>query len=220
MVDFSECILEIKQCYHNRSLFTRLSGVFFSFFFDGKRCHLCFNPEICGLDLFGCTSRKPRCFSCTQWRGFLKWLTIVFLANLECKNCSSGSCCCFLSVTEMRSFKERHKCPCSYYSNSSATFHCLLVGDLVFKLNPGPTNTCETSSTSRACRLGLSRTPLPVQSRNPSNLVMINRAPFIRNANQLMSLCLFNSRSVRNKTADIYDYVCECRADLIAITET
>ena len=32
------------------------------------------------------------------------------------------------------------KRPCSYYSNSSATFHCLLV-DLVFKLNPGPTET-------------------------------------------------------------------------------
>ena len=32
----------------------------------------------------------------------------------------------------------RHKRPCTYYSNSTATFHLLLQGDLVFKLNPGP----------------------------------------------------------------------------------
>ena len=36
---------------------------------------------------------------------------------------------------------KRAKHPCAYYSNSSATLHCLLVGDLVFKLNPGPCNT-------------------------------------------------------------------------------
>lgn len=36
---------------------------------------------------------------------------------------------------------KRQKCPCSYYANSVATFHCVLdVGDLVFKLNPGPDN--------------------------------------------------------------------------------
>ena len=34
---------------------------------------------------------------------------------------------------------KRHKRPCIYYSGSSATFHPLLIGDLVFKLNPGPT---------------------------------------------------------------------------------
>ena len=33
----------------------------------------------------------------------------------------------------------RHKRPCAYYANSNATFHLMLdVGDLVFKLNPGP----------------------------------------------------------------------------------
>ena len=35
---------------------------------------------------------------------------------------------------------KRTKRPCAYYSNSSATFHCTLEGDLVFKLNPGPVN--------------------------------------------------------------------------------
>ena len=34
---------------------------------------------------------------------------------------------------------KRHKRPCIYYSGSSGTFHPLLIGDLVFKLNPSPT---------------------------------------------------------------------------------
>ena len=32
----------------------------------------------------------------------------------------------------------RHSRPCAYYANSSGTFHLALVGDLIFKLNPGP----------------------------------------------------------------------------------
>ena len=32
----------------------------------------------------------------------------------------------------------RSKSPCAYYANSTATFHPLLEGDLVFKLNSGP----------------------------------------------------------------------------------
>ena len=35
-----------------------------------------------------------------------------------------------------------------------------------------------------------------------------------------MSLCLLNSRSVRNKSAAFFDYICECKADLVAVTET
>ena len=35
---------------------------------------------------------------------------------------------------------------CAYYSNSSATFRCMLEGDLVFKLNPGPTNNDDQSN--------------------------------------------------------------------------
>ena len=34
---------------------------------------------------------------------------------------------------------KRHKPPCTYYSESNATFHPLLTGYLIFKLNPGPT---------------------------------------------------------------------------------
>ena len=110
---------------------------------------------------------------------------------------------------------KRCKRPCSYYSNSSATFHCLLVGDLVFKLNPGPTETGEPLPTSHSRPSGSF-----VRSRNPSNLVTVNRVPFSRNGNQVLSLCLLNSRSVRNKIAVIFDYVCDCKADLVAIAET
>ncbi|XP_068735435.1 uncharacterized protein [Montipora capricornis] len=109
---------------------------------------------------------------------------------------------------------KRCKRPCSYYSNSSATFHCLLVGDLVLKLNPGPTETGEPFPTSHSRPSGSL-----VRSRNPSNLITVNRIPFSRNGNQGLSLCLLNSRSVRNKTAVIFDYVCDCKADLVAITE-
>ena len=33
---------------------------------------------------------------------------------------------------------KRHKRPCFYYPNSSAAFNMELIGDLTFKLNPGP----------------------------------------------------------------------------------
>ena len=48
-----------------------------------------------------------------------------------------------------------------------------------------------------------------------SNLVTVNRVPFSRNGNQVLSLCLLNLRSVRNKTALIFDYVYDCKADLV-----
>ena len=35
-----------------------------------------------------------------------------------------------------------------------------------------------------------------------------------------LSLCLLNTRSVRNKSAVLMDYLCDCKADLYAITET
>ena len=42
-----------------------------------------------------------------------------------------------LSVAHKRNVK-RHKRPCAYYANTSATFHLPLFGDLTFKLHPGP----------------------------------------------------------------------------------
>lgn len=36
----------------------------------------------------------------------------------------------------------------------------------------------------------------------------------------LLSFCLMNTRSVRNKTAMLMDYICDLNADLYAMTET
>ncbi|XP_027056107.1 uncharacterized protein LOC113683098, partial [Pocillopora damicornis] len=74
--------------------------------------------------------------------------------------------------------------PCKYYSNSVATLHLLLEGDLVFKLNPGPTSSSISSSKYH------------------------------------FSLCVLNARSIKNKSADIMDHVCDHKFDIIAITVT
>ena len=96
----------------------------------------------------------------------------------------------------------RHKCPCSYYSNSMAVFHLPLVGDLVFKLSPGPVanSTPRIASTLRNNDI----------HRNKSLLSPCNS----------LTMGLLNIRSLRNKTADFVDYVCETKEDLFAITET
>ena len=112
---------------------------------------------------------------------------------------------------------KRRKRPCAYYSNSTATFHCLLVGDLVFKLNPGPEN---NDNLSTLCSHGIRKTPPSMRSRNPSNLTVVNRLPLVKNVKRPLSFCLMNARSVRNKSADIFDFVCEYKIDLLAITET
>ena len=41
-----------------------------------------------------------------------------------------------------------------------------------------------------------------------------------RSRAQSLLLCSLNPRSVRNKTADMFEYVCDCKADLFAFTET
>lgn len=111
---------------------------------------------------------------------------------------------------------------CAYYSNSSATFHCLLEGDLVFKLNPGPLNNGYEQSSARRF------------SRNSSNLITVHRQPYNGTSNAPLSLvlinspsasslkfCLLNSRLVRNKTGDLVDYILhDCKPDIVAITES
>ena len=104
------------------------------------------------------------------------------------------------------------KRPCTYYSNSSATFHRLLEGNLVFKLNSGPSNN-EVGSCQRQ------RIPPLNYARNPENLNSITREPVYKISNSL-SLCLLNAQSVKNKSGNIFDCVIECKADLVAITET
>ena len=55
---------------------------------------------------------------------------------------------------------------------------------------------------------------------NPGNLININCSTRLNGHHHPMTLCTFNARSVKNKSADIVDYVCDCKADLFAITET
>ena len=107
---------------------------------------------------------------------------------------------------------KRAKRPCTFYSNSLATFHCLLEGDLVFKLNPGPLE-------KEIGNFQIQHTRPLKQSRNSANLISITCEPFYKISNSL-SLCLLNAQSVKNKSANIFDYVIECKADLVAITET
>ena len=79
--------------------------------------------------------------------------------------------------TLVRKFK-RGKRPCAYYSNSSATFHCKLEGDLVFKLNPGPTNNDDQSTNiSSHCSRGHCAA-LSSQSAVLSIAPNVNRLPF------------------------------------------
>ena len=79
-------------------------------------------------------------------------------------------------LTLVRKFKHG-KCPCAYYSNSSATFHCMLEGDLVFKLNPGPTSNDDQSTISTHCSSG-HRAALPTRSAVLSIAPNVYRLPF------------------------------------------
>ena len=83
-----------------------------------------------------------------------------------------------------------------------ATFHLPLVGDLVFKLNPGPV----VNSTPRIAST--------VQNNN------IHRNKSLLSSCYSLTMCLLNIRSLRNKTADFVDYVCETKVDLFVKTET
>ena len=120
-------------------------------------------------------------------------------------------------VFSIKKISRRSKSLCAYYANSTATFHPLLEGDLVFKLNPGPSqqgvNTTHLGQASKAkCR----------SARNTSSRIEIKPAPLNKTPgnSRLLSLCLLNAQSVRNKTADFVDYICENKYDLVAITET
>ena len=141
---------------------------------------------------YGVESNEPLCL----WN--LDVGIKVFSHFFPCGHAKTGFA--LLSSTKVK-FR-RHKCPCSYYTNSMAVFHPPLVGDLVFKLNPGPV----TNSTP--C------TTLTLQSNN------IHRNKSVLSSCNSLTMCLLNIRSLRNKTADFVDYVCKTKVDLFAITET
>ena len=130
-------------------------------------------------------------------------------------------------ITARSSFQRRRKIrrhgrPRAYYSKTTATFHDLLIGDLVFKLNPGPTGErMPVIVSTRSDYRHIAQSTMP--SRNAGNLININcSAGLSLNGyyNHPMTLCTFNARSVKNKSAAILDYICDCKADLFAITET
>ena len=141
----------------------------------------------------------------------------------------------------------RTKRPCAYYSNSSATFHYTLEGDLVFKLNPGPVNNGHCTQRRHA---SIDRRALQSR-RNPSNLIDVNnlsrgipvisyrindlpiRSPRCRNINNLRPVnrqpfedrntlrsCTMNARSLNNKAGDFIDFICDYKPDIVSITET
>ena len=58
--------------------------------------------------------------------------------------------------------------------------------------------------------------------RNISNLISVRGLPALAPiaAHQHLSLCLLNACSVKNKTADFFYYICDFKADLVAITGT
>lgn len=122
---------------------------------------------------------------------------------------------------------KRSKCRCAYYSNSAATFQCLLYGDLVFKLNPGPTG--DQSTIHAYCSIARHRVPLSTRTRNHSNLNTVKRAPTTKHfntpileqqVNRAFQLCSLNARSLRNKLVAFVDLVCDLKAELFMICES
>lgn len=112
---------------------------------------------------------------------------------------------------------KRHKRPSLYYNNSTASFRCPLIGDLVFKLNPGPIN--QPIPTIKSSRFDLGCKPMS-KARNPNNLVTIQRLPLKATNARHMSMCLLNARSINNKALFIKDYVVDNQIDILGITET
>ena len=53
-----------------------------------------------------------------------------------------------------------------------------------------------------------------------SNLITVNCPNYLNVHYQSLKFCVLNARSVRNKTADILDYICECKLDVVGITES
>ena len=75
-----------------------------------------------------------------------------------------------------------------------------LIGDLVFKLNPGPLSRSIPTIVSRHESF---RNNKGIGRRNPRNLISVQPNRPQSSFSKLLSLCLLNARSVRNKTAMI-----------------
>ena len=123
---------------------------------------------------------------------------------------------------------KRSKACINYYSNCVATFHLLIMsGDIESYPRPSTITRLNDSSTcvplsSPYTRNGHKNRSIINPSRCQANLINVPCLPHLLNDRfrNSMLLCIFNARSVRNRTADIRDYVCDSKADLYTITET
>jgi len=109
-----------------------------------------------------------------------------------------------------------------YYSNSTATFCLLLIGDLVFKLNPGLVGE-RIDAVVSIRKTSIHSLARPDASRNTGNLITVNCSVGIPNRGRKvlpLTLCSVNACSVKSKSADFIDLVVNSAADLVAITET
>ena len=112
-----------------------------------------------------------------------------------------------------RSGAKRQRRPCIYYFNATATFSPLLLGDLVFKLNPGP---AYTLSLLNGLKQNIQRSR---PKRKTAKIITADRV-LLYPSHQQLTLCTLNARSSNNKSAALLDLVCEVRADLFTICET
>ena len=94
-----------------------------------------------------------------------------------------------------------------YYLNTTVTFCPLLLGDLVFKLHPGPAH---TSSCLNSLKQNIQRSR---SARNTGNLDRVRLYP----SDQQLTMCTLNARSLNNKSGAFLDLVCDARADLFNI---
>lgn len=129
---------------------------------------------------------------------------------------------------------KRHKRPCAYYSSTNASFHVPLMGDLVFKLNPGPVRSLDNGSCSIVSRQWQSDTTTVLPNTgNPIVAIVSQRAyqelradrdlieirPSRMDIRLQMLWCNLSARSVRNKIAQILDFIVDRKVYLVAITE-
>ena len=102
---------------------------------------------------------------------------------------------------------------------SVATFHIVLdVGDLVFKLNPGPTGNAHISSIVSS-RIESHAHPCRKPARD--TFISVERKAIFGNLdNRAFQLCSLNARPLRKKSSAFVDLVCDLIAELFAMCES
>ena len=186
------------------------------------------STRICIWDKRVSLTEKMPLLYCTRIASF--YSIYAYTCNYKGMPCPT-----FLRLPRIKS----HKRPCAYYSSTNASCHVPLLGDLVFKLNPGPVRSLDNGSCSIVSRQWQSDTttalpntgnPIAVTvsqrayqelraDRDTRNLIEIRPTRMDIRLYQQMLLCNLNAHSVRNKTARILDFIVDRKVDLVAITE-